>query len=100
MMVPLTLVLSVRQFPANCVHNSSSFSLKSAHCWVLWITFLADFLLLFSLSSSCFLFFNLAPDFSPPLSSSLDKVSTALKDNGRIKLNRLVMTLCGWWRNQ
>jgi hypothetical protein len=91
MMVPLTLALLVRHFPANCNHNLSSFSLKPAHCWVLWITFLADFLLIFSLSSSCFIFFDLAPNFPPPLSSLLDKVSTTLKDDGRITLNQLVM---------
>jgi hypothetical protein len=91
MMVSLTLALSVRHFPAKCVHNLSSFSLKSAHCWVLWITFLVDFLLLFSLSSSCFLFFDLAPDFPPPLSSLLDKLSPTLKNNGRITLNQLVI---------
>jgi hypothetical protein len=91
MMVLLTLALSVRHFPANWDHNLSSFSLKSAHCWVLWITFLADFLFLFSLSSSSFHFFNSAPNFPPPLSSLSDEVSTTLKDNGRITLNRLVM---------
>jgi hypothetical protein len=95
MMVLLTLALSVRHFLANYVHSPSSFSLKSTYSWVLWIMFLADFLLLFSLSSSCFLFFDLAPNFPPPLSSSLDEVSTILKDDGRITLNQLV-TISLW----
>jgi hypothetical protein len=43
------------------------------------------------LSSSCFLFFDLAPNLLPLLSSLSDKVSTTLKGNERISLNRLVM---------
>ncbi len=100
MMVPLSLALSVRHIPTNCDHNSSSFNLKSAHCCLFLTTLSADLLLLFSFSSSCFLFFDFVPNPPPPfpLGSLSDDESTALKDNGRIALNWLMMI--SWWSGE
>jgi hypothetical protein len=89
MVVSLSLALSVRHIPANCVHNLPSFSLKSTHCCLFSTTLLVDFLLLFSFSSSCFLFFDFIHNPAPPFSlhSSSNDDFTALKDAGRITLN-------------